>query len=132
MPSTVPGALPQRTDEGQPLPSGPARRSQPTGPERRRRGLPIADTSAGMRVYHVRVQPPDVVYLKSILEASEGLGAIFAEKGGDLVVAAPYEREKDLAELLADIALEIHADIDPGPSDVEPDAGGATLPGSTR
>jgi hypothetical protein len=132
MPSTDPGALPQRTDEGQPLPSGPARRSQPAGPERRRRGLPIAETSAGMRVFHVRVQPPDVVYLKSILEASEGLGAIFAERGGDLVVAAPHERGEALAELLADVALEIQADIEPGPSDVERDAGGATLPGSAR
>lgn len=114
MPSTDSGPLPQRTEEGQPLPSGPSRRPQATGPERRRRALPIAETSAGMSVYHVRVQPPEVVYLKSILEASEGLGAIFAEKGGDLVVAAPHERAADLAELLADIALEIEADIVPG------------------
>ncbi|UQA63293.1 DUF4911 domain-containing protein [Polyangium aurulentum] len=96
--------------------------------------MPIAETSAGMRVYRVRVQPPDVVYLKSILEASEGLGAIFAEKGGDLVVAAPHERAKDLAELLADIAREIEADIDLDPSDVAGDKGDseATPPGSTR
>ena len=134
MPSPVPGSSPQSTDEGQRSPSGPAQRPQATGPERRRRALPIAETSAGMRVYRVRVQPPDVVYLKSILEASEGLGAIFAEKGGDLVVAAPHERAKDLAELLADIAREIEADIDLDPSDVAGDEGDseATPPGSTR
>jgi hypothetical protein len=134
MPSPVPGSSPQCADEGQRLPSVPARRPQATGPERRRRGLPIAETSAGMRVYRVRVHPPDVVYLKSILEASEGLGAIFAERGGDLIVAAPHERAKDLAEMLADVALEIEAAIDLGPSDVEGDEGDteATPSGSTR
>jgi propanediol dehydratase small subunit len=62
----------------------------------------------------VLVRAPDVVYVKSILEASEGLGAIFAERGGELFMAAPFERAAELEELLADLALEIGAVIDPG------------------
>ncbi|MRG96439.1 DUF4911 domain-containing protein [Polyangium spumosum] len=81
------------------------------GPARRRRALPIPEVSAGMLVRRVDVRPADVVFLKGILEASEGLGTIFAERGGELVVAAPPDRQKDLDELLRDLTLEIHVRV---------------------
>jgi hypothetical protein len=59
----------------------------------------------------VDVRPADVVYLKGILEASEGLGAVFAERGGELVVTAPPDRRADLAELLDDLAQELGASV---------------------
>lgn len=62
-----------------------------------------------MLVHHVRVQPEDVVFVKGVLEASEGLAAMFADKGGNLSIAAPYEQRADLAELLADLADELGA-----------------------
>ena len=70
----------------------------------------------GLVTRRVRVVAREVVFVKGIFEASEGLGALFAERGGDLVIAAPVSREAELDEVLADLASEIGAVID------EPDA----------
>ena len=43
-----------------------------------------------------------VVLVKGICEASEGLCAMFAEHGGELVLAAPRSREHELDELIRD------------------------------
>jgi hypothetical protein len=59
----------------------------------------------------VIVRAEDVVFVKGIFEASEGLGAMFAERGGDLVIAAPRSRQRELDELLGDLASEIGAVI---------------------
>jgi len=59
----------------------------------------------------VRVAPEDVVYVKGLVEASDGLAAVFAEHGGELLVAAPFGREAELDELLADLAREIGASV---------------------
>ena len=73
---------------------------------------------AGLVARTITVPKEQVVFLKAILEASEGLGAVFAEKraeragnrsGGDLVVAAPVSRAAELDELLADLELELGA-----------------------
>lgn len=61
---------------------------------------------------NVRVRARDVVFVKGIFEASEGLGALFAERGGDLVIASHASRERELDELLADLAREIGAIIE--------------------
>lgn len=63
----------------------------------------------------VLVRPRDVVYVKGILEASEGLGAMFAEAGGDLVVAAPPSRAEALDEVLRDLSAELGAEVVPLP-----------------
>jgi len=83
----------------------------------------------GDELFHVRVRmrEPDVVYVKSILEASEGLGAIFAEPrsgasgssrdGGTVVIAGPRSRAAELAQLIADMKEELGGalwDDDPG------------------
>ena len=47
----------------------------------------------GMVVSRVVLRAPDVVFFKGVVEASEGLAAVFAESGGDLTIAAPAERE---------------------------------------
>jgi hypothetical protein len=70
---------------------------------------PLLDADLVARSVIVRAE--DVVYLKGIFEASEGLGAMFAERGGDLVVAAPRSRQHDLDELLRDLVTEIGAVI---------------------
>ncbi len=72
---------------------------------------------AGLVTRQVSIPAEQVVFLKAILEASEGLGAVFAEQkgsgryrgGGDLVIAAPDSRADELDELLADLALELGA-----------------------
>lgn len=64
----------------------------------------------------IRVLERDVVYVKGIFEASEGLGAVFAlprslhehrDDGGVLTVAAPRSRAADLEELLRDLQVEL-------------------------
>lgn len=60
----------------------------------------------------VRVAPRDVVLVKGICEASEGLCAMFAESGGDLVLAAPASRARELDELVHDLHTDFDAVID--------------------
>jgi hypothetical protein len=60
----------------------------------------------------VRVRARDVVYVKGIFEASEGLGCMFAERGGDLVVAAHPSRLVDLDDLLDDLSRELGAIVE--------------------
>ena len=55
---------------------------------------PLVDSDLICRKVVVRDQ--DVVYVKGIFEASEGLGALFAEHGGDLVVAADNARFSEI------------------------------------
>jgi hypothetical protein len=85
----------------------PARRAQAA--------LPLATVGAGMLVRRVSVRPPDVVFVKGLVEASEGLAGVFAERGGELLLAAPHEREAELVELLADLEAELGARIPPAP-----------------
>jgi hypothetical protein len=62
-----------------------------------------------MVVRRVVVRAKDVVLLKGIMEASEGLAHVFAESGGDLTIAAPLDREAELDSVLADLCREIGA-----------------------
>jgi hypothetical protein len=71
---------------------------------------PLVDSDLVTRRVYVRAE--DVVFVKGIFEASEGLGALFAERGGELVVAAPTSRERDLDELLADLVVEFGAVVE--------------------
>ena len=59
----------------------------------------------------VLVRDKDVVFVKGIFEASEGLGALFAEKGGELIISAPLSRERELDEVLADLQIELQAHV---------------------
>lgn len=72
---------------------------------------PLLDASLTSR--SVRVRAKDVVFVKGLLEASEGLASLFAERGGDLVIAAHPSRERELDELLGDLVREIGAIIEP-------------------
>ena len=63
----------------------------------------------GLIVRRLSVKNEDVVFVKGIFEASEGLCAMFAERGGDLVLAAPCSRSRDLDELVADFVADFDA-----------------------
>lgn len=108
MPASDTGCPPEGTDQARPTNTRPRLR----GTARSQRALPIAIASAGLFARRVNVRPPDVVYVKGILEASEGLGVVFAERGGDLVIASPPDRAAALEELLADLVIEIGAHVD--------------------
>jgi hypothetical protein len=66
----------------------------------------------------VRLRACDVVFLKGIVEAGDGLAQVFAERGGEVTLAAPEGRAKELDELVEDLCREI------GMMRVEEPAGG--------
>jgi hypothetical protein len=59
----------------------------------------------------IRVASEVVVLIKGICEASEGLCAMFAEQGGELVLAAPHSRERELDELIHDLRNDFGATL---------------------
>ncbi len=63
----------------------------------------------GMVVRRMVIRARDVVFFKGIVEASEGLAAVHAERGGDLLVAAPSDRAAELDALLDALGTELGA-----------------------
>ena len=61
----------------------------------------------GMVVHKVVLPSREVVFFKGVIEASEGLAAVFAESGGDLSVAAPSDRARELDALLDVLCAEL-------------------------
>lgn len=61
----------------------------------------------GLTLRRLSVRRRDVVFVKGILEASEGVASLFAEHGGELVLAAPHERAAALDEIVHDLRLEL-------------------------
>jgi hypothetical protein len=61
----------------------------------------------GMVQRRVVVRAKDVVFLKAVLEAHEGLAQVFAEGGGDLTIAAPLGREEELDFVLDALLSEV-------------------------
>jgi hypothetical protein len=66
----------------------------------------------GLIVRRLKVKNEDVVFVKGIFEASEGLCAMYAERGGDLTVVAPASRSMELDVVLRDLAHELHGVLD--------------------
>lgn len=63
-------------------------------------------------VRRVRVPACEVVFLKGIIDASEGVAAVFAETGGDLTIATPPSQRKELDRILQDLREETGALLD--------------------
>jgi Domain of unknown function (DUF4911) len=78
-------------------------------PPRRKSALPLDVVRAGMVAREVSVRPPDVVFVKGLIEASDGLAAVFAERGGELTIVSPRDRAAELGELLADLEADLGA-----------------------
>jgi hypothetical protein len=76
-----------------------------------------------MVVRRVVLPARDVVFFKGIIEASEGVAAVFAEHGGDLSVAAPVDRERELDELLDALCAEVGGVAVSTPGQEEPEVG---------
>ena len=67
-------------------------------------GIPVlAMIGPGMATRSLVVRASDVVFVKGIVEASEGLAQVFAEHGGDLTIAAPAGREAELDDLIREL-----------------------------
>jgi hypothetical protein len=63
----------------------------------------------GMVTRALVVRAKDVVFVKGLVEASEGLAQVFAEHGGDLTLAAPACRAEELDALVEDLVREVGA-----------------------
>jgi hypothetical protein len=55
----------------------------------------------GMVCRSLRVPAPRVQLVKGLVEAWEGVANVFGERGGDLTIAAPADRESELDAMLA-------------------------------
>jgi hypothetical protein len=53
------------------------------------------------------VRPADVVLIKAILDGCEGLGCLFSEGGGQLLLVSPSSRATELDALITDLAAEL-------------------------
>lgn len=58
---------------------------------------------AGLVWRRLTVSAPDAILVKALVEAHEGVASVFAESGGELTLAAPIDRERELEALLAGI-----------------------------
>ncbi len=67
-------------------------------------GAPLGE---GMVARRVIVPSRDVVFLKGVLEAHEGLAQVYAERGGDLTICTTTEQARELDALLAKLATEM-------------------------
>lgn len=63
----------------------------------------------GLVARRVVVRARDVAFLKGVVEAHEGLAQVFAEHGGELTLAAPASRARELDELVTDLVAELGA-----------------------
>jgi hypothetical protein len=63
----------------------------------------------GMVSRRIVVRAKDVAFLKGVVEAREGIAQVFAERGGDLTIASPADRERELDELVDDLCAELGA-----------------------
>ena len=74
-------------------------------PEKRKAVAPCV--GPGMVVRRVLVASRDVVFVKGIVEALEGLAQVFAVKGGELTIAASSDRAAELDALVDDLCAEL-------------------------
>ena len=61
----------------------------------------------GMVTRRMIVASEDVVFVKGIVDALEGLAQVFAEKGGELTLAAPADRARELDAVVDDLCAEL-------------------------
>ncbi|MFO0663386.1 MAG: hypothetical protein U0174_05515 [Polyangiaceae bacterium] len=61
----------------------------------------------GLVTRHVVVPAKNVVFVKGVLEAHEGLAQVFAESGGDLVIATTESQTAELDALLPGLLAEV-------------------------
>jgi hypothetical protein len=68
---------------------------------------PLESLGEGLVTRRLVVRAKDVGFLKGIVEAHEGLAVVFAESGGELVLASARDRERELDALARDLAREL-------------------------
>jgi hypothetical protein len=73
---------------------------------------PVQMPLDGLVARKVRVPAREVVFVKGVIEASEGVGVVFADHGGDLTIATLPSQKDELDRILQDLAAETGALLD--------------------
>jgi len=73
--------------------------------------MPAEQAASGQLSVRVEVDPRDVVFIKGLVEASDGLASVFCDRGGSLVLAAPLDRRAELAAFLRDLERDLGARV---------------------
>lgn len=60
-----------------------------------------------LTIRKLTVLPKDVVFVKAIIQASDGLCCLFSDGGGNLILAAAEDRAADLQLLADDLEMEL-------------------------
>ncbi len=66
----------------------------------------------GLIFRRMHVSPREVVFVKGVIEASEGVAVVFADSGGDLTIATSQSQKEELDRILQDLAAETGALLD--------------------
>ena len=73
---------------------------------------PVEMLLGGLVTRRMRVPAREVVFVKGVIEASEGVGVVFADHGGDLTVATLPSQKDELDRILQDLETETGALLD--------------------
>lgn len=84
--------------------------------------LPLLDDS--MEVRRVLIPKRDVVFVRGVFEASDGVGFIFSVHGGELTIVCSPSRLQEMDELMGDLRREIGSEWLDLPADAPSDAVG--------
>jgi hypothetical protein len=102
--STDDDARPDREKPSSPPPKA-ARQARGTV----RAAQPVEMLLSGLVTRRVRVPAREVVFVKGVIEASEGVAAVFSDHGGDLTIATLPTQQRELDKILRDLAAETGA-----------------------
>jgi hypothetical protein len=73
---------------------------------------PVEMLLDGLVTRRMRVAAREVVFVKGVIEASEGVAVVFADHGGDLTVATLPSQKDELDRILQDLETETGALLD--------------------
>ncbi len=65
-----------------------------------------------LTIRKLNVVAKDVVYVKAIIQASDGVCCVFSDGGGELLLAAAEDRAADLHRLADDLELELRTGLE--------------------
>ncbi|MBI2393473.1 MAG: hypothetical protein HYV09_28085 [Deltaproteobacteria bacterium] len=88
-------------------PKGGHPKNPKTEPTRRRPAPPLV--GPGLVSRRIVLDAADALLVKAVVEAHEGVAAVFGEERGLLILAAPEDREAELEAMLEDVQALLRA-----------------------
>ena len=83
--------------------------ADPNGAARDSAEKPVEMLLGGLVTRRVRVPAREVVFVKGVIEASDGVAVVFADRGGDLTIATLPSQKDELDRILQDLEGETGA-----------------------